>query len=113
MKRKLNLTTKIMIGFVAGIIAGLVLRGSPDFVNTYIAPFGALFLNLIMMIIVPLVFSSLVVGAASVGDVKTLGRIGIKTVAYFLITTAFAVSIGLAQHLVDTTRCWACYYQYS
>lgn len=95
MKKKLNLTTKIMLGFLAGIIAGLVLQGSPDFVNTYIAPFGALFLNLIMMIIVPLVFSSLVVGAASVGDVKTLGRIGIKTVAYFLITTAFAVSIGL------------------
>ncbi|MDW7670402.1 MAG: dicarboxylate/amino acid:cation symporter [Bacillota bacterium] len=92
----MSLTTKIMLGLVAGIIAGLALQGAPDFVNTWIAPLGRLFLNLIMMIIVPLVFSSLIVGAASVGDVKTLGRMGGKTLGYYLITTAVAITIGLS-----------------
>ncbi len=80
---------------MAGLVAGLVLQGAPDFVNTFIAPLGRLFLNMIMMIIVPLVFSSLIVGAASVGDPKTLGRMGGKTLAYYLVTTAFAITIGL------------------
>lgn len=92
----MSLTTRIMIGLVAGIAAGLALQGAPDFVNTFIAPLGRLFLNLIMMIIVPLVFSSLIVGAASVGDVKTLGRMGGKTLGYYLITTAVAITIGLS-----------------
>jgi Na+/H+-dicarboxylate symporter len=96
LKGKMTLTTKIMLGLVAGIIAGLALQGAPDFVNTWIAPLGRLFLNLIMMIIVPLVFSSLIVGAASVGDVKTLGRMGGKTLGYYLITTAIAITIGLS-----------------
>lgn len=96
MKNSMSLTTKIMIGLAAGIVTGIALQGVPDFVNTFIAPLGRLFLNLIMMIIVPLVFSSLIVGAASVGDVKTLGRMGGKTLVYYLITTAIAISIGLA-----------------
>lgn len=96
MKEKMSLTTKIMIGLAAGIVAGIALQGAPDFVNTFIAPLGRLFLNLIMMIIVPLVFSSLIVGAASVGDVKTLGRMGGKTLGYYLITTAVAITIGLS-----------------
>lgn len=95
MKSKMTLTTKILLGLVAGLVAGLVLQGAPDFVNTFIAPLGRLFLNMIMMIIVPLVFSSLIVGAASVGDPKTLGRMGGKTLAYYLVTTAFAITIGL------------------
>ena len=96
MKGKMSLTSKIMIGLAAGIVAGIALQGAPDFVNTFIAPLGRLFLNLIMMIIVPLVFSSLIVGAASVGDVKTLGRMGGKTLGYYLITTAIAITIGLS-----------------
>jgi len=96
LKEKMSLTTKIMIGLAAGIVAGIALQGAPDFVNTFIAPLGRLFLNLIMMIIVPLVFSSLIVGAASVGDVKTLGRMGGKTLGYYLITTAVAITIGLS-----------------
>ncbi|MDW7660624.1 MAG: dicarboxylate/amino acid:cation symporter [Bacillota bacterium] len=94
-KKKMQLTTKILLGLVLGIIVGLLLQGAPDIAQTYIKPFGTLFLNLIKMIIVPLVFSSLVVGAASIGDPKSLGRIGGKTLAYYLITTAFAVTIGL------------------
>lgn len=95
--KKLQLTTKIFIGLAAGIVVGLILgsAGGQGIANDIIKPFGTLFLNLIKMIIVPLVLSSLVVGSASVGDVKKLGRIGGKTVAYYLFTTAFAVTLGL------------------
>lgn len=91
----MKLTTKIFIGLLAGIAAGLALAGSPELVNAYIAPIGTLFLNLIKMIIVPMVFASLVVGAASTEDVRKLGRIGGKTIAFYLVTTAIAVIIGL------------------
>ena len=74
---------------------GLLLAGAPNIATNYIKPFGDIFLNLIKMIIVPLVFASLVVGAASVGDIRKLGRIGGKTLAYYLVTTAIAVVIGL------------------
>jgi Na+/H+-dicarboxylate symporter len=91
----MKLTTKILIGLIAGIIVGYLLTKTPDVATTYIKPFGDLFLRLIKMIIVPLVFSSLIVGAASMGDIKKLGRVGGKTVGYYLCTTAVAVTIGL------------------
>lgn len=91
----MKLTTKILLGLIAGIILGLFLTGSPHIATDYIHPFGTLFLNLIKMIIVPLVLSSLVVGAASIGDPKKLGRIGGKTMLYYLATTCVAVIIGL------------------
>lgn len=92
----MTLTSKIFLGLVLGIIVGFLLQGAPEIADTYIKPFGTLFINMIKMIIVPLVFSSLIVGAASIGDIKSLGRIGGKTVLYYLLTTAVAVSIGLA-----------------
>ncbi|KAB3530055.1 dicarboxylate/amino acid:cation symporter [Alkaliphilus serpentinus] len=91
----MKLTTKILIGLVAGIVVGLLLGGAPEIASKFIAPFGTLFLNLIKMIIVPLVFSSLVIGAASMGDIKKVGRVGGKTVAFYLVTTAVAVTIGI------------------
>jgi len=93
--KKFSLATKILIGLVIGILAGLILQSSPDIAIVYIRPLGTLFLNLIKMIIVPLVLSSLVVGSASTGDVGKLGRIGIKTIVYYLVTTAMAVILGL------------------
>lgn len=93
--KKMQLSTKILIGLGAGILAGILLQGSPAVATTWIKPFGTLFLNLIKMIIVPLVLASLVVGTCGLGDVKKLGRIGGKTVAYYLLTTAFAVILGL------------------
>jgi len=93
--KKVSLTTKIFLGLFLGIIVGLLLTNNSNIATTFIKPFGTLFLNMIKMIIVPLVFSSLVVGTASVGDVKSLGRIGGKTMAYFLVTTALAIVIGL------------------
>ncbi|KGK85442.1 dicarboxylate/amino acid:cation symporter [Clostridium sp. HMP27] len=91
----MSLVTKIMIGLVLGVIVGLFFTSSPKIASDYIKPIGTLFLNLIKMTIVPLVFASLVVGAASVGDVKKLGRIGGKTIGYFFLTTAIAIAIGL------------------
>ena len=91
--KKVSLSVKIFIGLALGVLVGLMI--SPEIATTFIKPLGTLFLNLIKMIIVPLVLSSLVVGSASTGDVGKLGRIGIKTLAYYLVTTAFAVMLGL------------------
>lgn len=93
--KKLSLSIKILLGLILGVIVGLLFQSNPDAATNYIKPFGTLFLNLIKMIIVPLVFASLVSGVVSLGDVKKLGRIGGKTVAFYMVTTAFAVSIGL------------------
>lgn len=93
--KKLSLSTKILIALIIGILVGIFLQGSPDVANSYIKPFGTLFLNLIKLIVVPLVLASLVVGTTGLGDIKKIGRIGGKTLAYYLLTTAFAVIIGL------------------
>jgi len=89
--KKIKLHTKIFLGLLLGIIAGLVL-GEKVLV---IEPIGTVFLRLITMIVVPLVFVSLLLGTASLGDVRKLGRIGAKTAAYFVITTIIAICIGL------------------
>ena len=94
---KLQLYTKILIGLVLGIIVGIVanqLKITPFF-STYIKPFGTAFIRLISMVVVPLVFASLFVGTASLNDIRKLGRIGGKTIAYYLCTTAIAIIIGL------------------
>ncbi len=93
--KKVSLPIQILIALGLGVVVGLLLRGNPDIAVNYIKPFGTLFLNLIKLIIVPLVFSSLIVGVANLSDVKQLGRLGGKTLAFYLVTTAFAVSLGL------------------
>ncbi|MEN3008777.1 dicarboxylate/amino acid:cation symporter [Pseudothermotoga sp.] len=93
--KKFGLATRILIGLIIGVIVGLILQPAPNVARTYIKPFGDLFLNLIRMVIVPLVLASLVVGSASTENVRRLGRIGVKTIAYYLITTAIAIIIGL------------------
>lgn len=101
----MSLTVKILIGLVVGAVTGIVFNiFAPDAfqsVNTYfLDPIGTTFLNLIMMIVVPLVFFSIALGAAGMGDPKKLGRIGGKTVGFFLVTTAIALAIGLTIALV-------------
>jgi len=93
--KKISLSTKILIALLVGIVVGLLLQGATGIANNYIKPFGTLFLNLIKLIVVPLVLASLVVGTTGLGDVKKIGKIGGKTLAYYLLTTAFAVIIGL------------------
>ncbi|MEG1346054.1 MAG: cation:dicarboxylase symporter family transporter, partial [Acidaminococcaceae bacterium] len=92
----MNLTTKILMGLILGILAGLGLgtEGLP-LAKLWVAPLGSIFMNMIKMIIVPLVFSSLVLGVCGLGDIKKIGRIGGKTLAYYLSTTAFAIILGL------------------
>jgi Na+/H+-dicarboxylate symporter len=91
MRIKFNLVTQIFIAFVLAVILGVIFGSSIDFLK----PFGDLFLRLIKFIIAPLILSTLVVGVASTSDPKQLGRIGFKTVVYYLITTAIAIIIGL------------------
>lgn len=87
-----RLHTRILLALLAGIPLGLLLGPRAEVIR----PVGTLFIRLIRMIVVPLVFSSLFVGTASLGDVRKLGRIGVKTMAYYLCTTALAIIIGLA-----------------
>ncbi len=108
--RGMALHTKILIGLLVGVIAGLVANqfwgGSHANVAWTIAnitqPIGSLFLNLLLLIVVPLVFSSLVVGVAGIGDIRKLGRIGLKSFAYCIIISAISVVIGLG--LANTIR---------
>ncbi|MBN1164445.1 MAG: dicarboxylate/amino acid:cation symporter [Candidatus Krumholzibacteriota bacterium] len=86
-----RLHTKILVGLLAGIPVGLLLGPRA----AAIEPLGQLFIRLITMIVVPLVFSSLFVGTASLGDIRKLGRVGVKTILYYLCTTAIAITIGL------------------
>jgi len=94
---RLQLYTKILIALALGAVFGLAANrlGFSGFVVAYIKPVGSAFIRLISMVVVPLVFSSLLVGTASLKDVRTLGRIGAKTIVFYLCTTAIAVSIGL------------------
>ncbi len=89
--RRLSLPTQIAIGILVGILVGALFAEAA----TMLRPIGDLFLRLIRLVVVPLVFSSLLVGTATVGDPKKLGRIGGKTMAYYLATTAIAITIGL------------------
>lgn len=88
---KANLLTQILIAFIIAIILGIIFGTAIDVLK----PLGDLFLRLIKFIIAPLILSTLVVGVASIGDPKSLGRVGTKTIAYYLITTAFAIIFGL------------------
>lgn len=98
---KLTLTTKIFIGLILGIIVGHLYRSTHVLGTDYenfagnIQILSDIFLRLIKMIIAPLVFSTLVVGIAKVGDFKSVGRIGLKTIAYFYFATILALLLGL------------------
>ena len=101
----MNLTVKILIGLFVGIVTGILFNVfAPELFESvdmyFFGPIGTTFLNLIMMIVIPLVFFSIALGAAGMGDPKKLGRIGGKTIAFFLSTTAIALTIGLSIGLI-------------
>jgi Na+/H+-dicarboxylate symporter len=87
----LKLWQKILIALGLGVVTGAILGPQAE----YIKPIGSLFINLIKMLIVPLIFSSLVVGICSMDDIKKMGRIGAKSFGVYLLTTAIAITIGL------------------
>lgn len=99
----MQLHTKILLGLVVGAIFGIaanqILTADHPavlWINTYVAgPIGQVFLRLLIMIVVPLIFASIALGVAGLGDLKRVGRIGGKTIAYFLTTTVIAAAIGL------------------
>lgn len=97
----MKLTTKIFIGLILGAVVGLTLHlVAPDLFSTLDAyvfsPLGTVFLNLIKMLVVPIVFFSITLGTASLGDPKKLGRIGGKTIGFFLVTTTIAITIAIS-----------------
>jgi DAACS family dicarboxylate/amino acid:cation (Na+ or H+) symporter len=111
--RGLALHTKILIGLAVGAVLGVganILSGSRPalaawvgwFARYFTDPIGQVFLRMLFMVVVPLVFCSLALGVAQLGDLRKLGRIGAKTLTYFLMVTAIACIIGLA--LVNTIR---------
>ena len=93
--KKISLTMQISIGLILGILTGLVLQDNADFAVEYIKPIGTIYLNLIKMIVVPVVLLSIIQGIISLQDIKKVGVIGTRTVAYYACTTAIAVTIGL------------------
>jgi DAACS family dicarboxylate/amino acid:cation (Na+ or H+) symporter len=101
--RGMALHTRILIGLAVGVIAGLAVNkgfGGDHprvvwIVDNFTQPIGQLFLRLLLMIVVPLVFSSLVVGVAGIGDIRKLGRVGLKSFGYCLVISAVSVVIGL------------------
>ncbi|MCT7328008.1 glutamate/aspartate:proton symporter GltP [Ralstonia mojiangensis] len=98
-KPRLGLAWQIVIGLAVGIAVGYALNHFPEMRDGVVAgllqPAGDLFIKLIRMIVVPIVFTSMVIGIAGVGDGKTLGRIGLKTLVYFEIITTIAIVLGL------------------
>ncbi len=94
---KLELHWKIIIGLLLGLLYGIFAasQGLTSFTSEWISPFGKIFLNLLKLIAVPLVLSSLITGVASLSDTKKLSRIGSKTITIYIVTTAVAVTIGL------------------
>lgn len=100
-EKKLTLTKKILYALILGLIFGIIANAFfPAEVKTIISkwalvPVGNIFLRGIKLIVVPLVLFSLIVGAASLGDVRKIGRIGGKIIAYYMLTTAFAITIAL------------------
>ena len=95
-KFKLTLAIQIFIALVLAIAVGLLL-GKPNagVANDYIKPFGTIFLNLLKFIVCPIVLFSILCGMISMKDIKKVGSIGLKTIVYYLLTTAFAIIIGL------------------
>lgn len=101
----MSLTKKILLGMALGVVAGLVLNlGFPQFFDEaktyFLDPLGKIFLNLIKLLVVPIVIVSLILGTAGISDPKTLGRIGIKSLIFFLCTTVIALIIAISLSLI-------------
>ncbi|MBJ8433994.1 glutamate/aspartate:proton symporter GltP [Acinetobacter pittii] len=96
---KFSLAWQILIALILGIVVGAVLHNQPEIrdsiVNNVLAPLGKIFISLIKMIVIPIVFSTLILGIAGVGSTKSLGRLGFKTILYFEIITTIAILVGL------------------
>jgi DAACS family dicarboxylate/amino acid:cation (Na+ or H+) symporter len=101
--RGMKLHTKILLGLAVGAVLGVaanLMLGADhptvEWINKYLAgPIGQIFLRMLFMIVMPLVFASIALGVAGLGDIRNVGRVGGKTLAYFLVTTALAATLGI------------------
>ena len=98
MKKKLTLPLQILIALILGIIVGLIcfFTGNAAFTENYLKPIGTIFVNLLKFIVVPVVLFSMIDGILSMDDMKKVGTVGWKTIAFFTATTAIACVIGLS-----------------
>ena len=101
-RTKIPLHTQMAIGFAAGLIGGLVVHFFAadarwlELFTTYVTqPVGQVFLRLLFMLVIPLLFSALVMGVAEMGDIRSLGRVGWKTLAYTVVVSSIAVALGM------------------
>ena len=98
MKKKLSLPILIFIGMLLGIGVGLIallFEGGAAFTTGYLKPFGTIYVNLLKFMVVPVVLFSIADGVISLKDLKRVGSVGIRTFIYYMLTTAFAVVVGL------------------
>jgi DAACS family dicarboxylate/amino acid:cation (Na+ or H+) symporter len=108
----IKLHTKILVGLLVGASLGITANQTlgadhriVQWVNEYVAgPVGQIFLRLLFMIVMPLVFASIALGVAGLGDIRRVGRVGGKAIGYFLVTTALAATLGLV--VVNIARPW-------
>jgi DAACS family dicarboxylate/amino acid:cation (Na+ or H+) symporter len=108
----MKLHTKILLGLLVGLVLGVSVNltvgtANPvvERINAWIAvPIGQIFLRMLFMVVMPLVFASIALGVAGVGDIRKAGRIGGKAIAYFFVTTAMAATLGLI--IVNLMRPW-------
>jgi proton glutamate symport protein len=92
--KKISLAWQIFIGLILGIVVGAIFYGNPH-IEEFLQPIGTIFLRLIKMIVVPIVISCLVVGVAGTDNMKSLGKLGGKTLLYFEVITTIAIVVGL------------------
>ncbi|RAP37195.1 dicarboxylate/amino acid:cation symporter [Candidatus Marinamargulisbacteria bacterium SCGC AAA071-K20] len=88
---KFKLHFQIFLGIVLGILAGILFRENV----IYLAPIGDIFIRMLKMVIIPIIFASLIVGVMNLGSIQNLGRLGIKTFIYYVVTSISSVTIGL------------------
>jgi DAACS family dicarboxylate/amino acid:cation (Na+ or H+) symporter len=108
----MKLHTKILLGLTVGLLAGIttnltvgVDNPTVEWINKYIAgPVGQVFLRMLFMVVMPLVFASIALGVAGLGDIRKVGRVGGKAIGYFFVTTCLAATLGLI--VVNVMRPW-------
>lgn len=91
--KKLSLAWQMMIGLAVGVVVGAMVDS--QFAQTYLQPLGSLFIRLIRMVVVPLVLATIIAGAAGISDTSKLGRVAVKVLICYAVTTAISVAVGL------------------
>jgi DAACS family dicarboxylate/amino acid:cation (Na+ or H+) symporter len=108
----MKLHTKILLGLFIGMVMGITVNltvgtenPTVELLNDYVAvPLGQIFLRMLFMVVMPLVFASIALGVAGLGDIRRVGRVGGKAIGYFFVTTVLAASLGLV--IVNVMRPW-------